>query len=137
MRWKTKTKAPNCPNLYDGVDFGVDCDSRIALVGPNGAGKSTLLNLMQGLLMPTEGMVRPHSHLRMARYSQHLAEELPMEMSAIDYMLQQYIDVLKKKSPALRKLSAGCKAAAKRKFKVYPSAYANMWASKTQKKGKC
>jgi ATP-binding cassette, subfamily F, member 2 len=90
---------PNCPNLYDGVDFGVDCDSRIALVGPNGAGKSTLLNLMQGLLMPTEGMVRPHSHLRMARYSQHLAEELPMEMSAIDYMLQQYIDVLKKKSP--------------------------------------
>ena len=36
-----------------------------------------------------------------------------------------------------RKLSAGCKAAAKRKFKVYPSAYANMWASKQQRKGKC
>lgn len=46
--------------------------------------------------------------------------------------------VLKMKtSPALAKLSASCKAAAKRKFKVYPSAYANMWASKTQKKGKC
>ena len=42
-----------------------------------------------------------------------------------------------KKSPALVKLSASCKAAAKRKFKVYPSAYANMWASKTQKAGKC
>ncbi len=42
-----------------------------------------------------------------------------------------------KKSPKLLKLSAGCKAAARRKFKVYPSAYANMWASKTQKKGKC
>jgi len=42
-----------------------------------------------------------------------------------------------KKSPALAKLSASCKSAAKRKFKVYPSAYANMWASKTQKKGKC
>ena len=26
---------------------------------------------------------------------------------------------------------------AKKKFKVYPSAYANMWASKTQKAGKC
>lgn len=36
-----------------------------------------------------------------------------------------------------RKLSASCKAAAKRKFKVYPSAYANMWASKQQRKGKC
>jgi hypothetical protein len=45
--------------------------------------------------------------------------------------------MLKKTSPALAKLSASCKAAAKRKFKVYPSAYANMWASKTQKAGKC
>jgi len=42
-----------------------------------------------------------------------------------------------KKSPTLLKLSASCKAAARKKFKVYPSAYANMWASKTQKKGKC
>ena len=42
-----------------------------------------------------------------------------------------------KKSPALVKLSASCKAAAKRKFKVYPSAYANMWAAKTQRQGKC
>ena len=43
----------------------------------------------------------------------------------------------KKKSPTLAKLSASCKAAAKRKFKVYPSAYANMWAAKTQRQGKC
>ena len=42
-----------------------------------------------------------------------------------------------KKSPALAKLSASCKAAARRKFKVYPSAYANMWASRTQRQGKC
>ena len=40
-------------------------------------------------------------------------------------------------SPIDLKLSAGCKAAAKKKFDVYPSAYANMWASKQQKKGKC
>jgi len=43
----------------------------------------------------------------------------------------------KELSPALRKLSASCKAAAKKKFDVYPSAYANMWASKQQGKGKC
>ncbi len=42
-----------------------------------------------------------------------------------------------KKSPALAKLSSSCKAAAKRKFDVYPSAYANMWASGQQSKGKC
>jgi hypothetical protein len=40
------------------------------------------------------------------------------------------------KSP-FKKLSKGCIAAAKRKFDVYPSAYANAWASKQQKKGKC
>ena len=41
------------------------------------------------------------------------------------------------KSPIYKKLSASCKAAAKRKFKVYPSAYANMWAANTQRQGKC
>ena len=51
----------------------------------------------------------------------------------IDTMLK----MKKKTSPALVKLTASCKAAAKRKFKVYPSAYANMWAAKTQRQGKC
>tara|TARA_R110000782_G_scaffold164123_1_gene256127 strand:+ start:361 stop:615 length:255 start_codon:yes stop_codon:yes gene_type:complete len=40
-------------------------------------------------------------------------------------------------SPALLKLSASCKAAARAKFDVYPSAYANIWASKKQKAGGC
>ena len=38
-----------------------------------------------------------------------------------------------KKSPALAKLSASCKAAARRKFDVYPSAYANGWLVRTYK----
>jgi len=52
-------------------------------------------------------------------------------------MATGFAGLKKKKSPALAKLSASCKAAAKRKFKVYPSAYANMWAAKTQRQGKC
>ena len=36
----------NCGDGLQDLEFGVDCDSRIALVGPNGAGKSTLLKLM-------------------------------------------------------------------------------------------
>jgi hypothetical protein len=43
----------------------------------------------------------------------------------------------KMKSPLYVKLTAKCKAAARTKFPVYPSAYANIWASKQQKKGKC
>ena len=55
----------------------------------------------------------------------------------IDDIMKKQSALKLKKSPALAKLSASCKAAARRKFKVYPSAYANMWASRTQKAGKC
>ncbi len=43
----------------------------------------------------------------------------------------------KRNIPTNKKLYARVKAAARRKFDVYPSAYANMWASKQQGKGKC
>ncbi|GJN35060.1 hypothetical protein PR202_gb23790 [Eleusine coracana subsp. coracana] len=76
--------------IYKSLDFGVDLDSRIALVGPNGAGKSTLLKLMTGDLHPTDGMVRRHNHLRIAQYHQHLAEKLDMDMSALAYMMKEY-----------------------------------------------
>ena len=42
--------------LLSGVDFGVDLDSRVALVGPNGAGKSTLLKIMTGELLPVRNV---------------------------------------------------------------------------------
>jgi len=48
---------PQCARsyLYRDLEFGIDCDSRIALVGPNGAGKSTLLKLITGDLTPCVG----------------------------------------------------------------------------------
>lgn len=76
--------------IYKNLDFGVDLDSRIALVGPNGAGKSTLLKLMTGDLIPLDGMVRRHNHLRIAQFHQHLAEKLDLEMSALQYMIKEY-----------------------------------------------
>ncbi|KAM0941982.1 putative ABC transporter, AAA+ ATPase domain, P-loop containing nucleoside triphosphate hydrolase [Dioscorea sansibarensis] len=76
--------------IYKSLDFGVDLDSRIALVGPNGAGKSTLLKLMTGDLIPLDGMVRRHNHLRIAQFHQHLAEKLDLEMSALQYMIKEY-----------------------------------------------
>jgi len=76
--------------IYKNLDFGVDLDSRVALVGPNGAGKSTLLKLMTGELVPTDGMVRRHNHLRIARFHQHLAEKLDVELSALQYMIREY-----------------------------------------------
>lgn len=67
--------------LYEHLEFGVDCDSRIALVGPNGAGKSTLLKLMTGELMPTEGTITRHGHLSIGKYHQHSVDILKPEMT--------------------------------------------------------
>lgn len=38
----------NGPYIYKNLEFGIDLDTRLALVGPNGAGKSTLLKLLYG-----------------------------------------------------------------------------------------
>ena len=81
---------PGCANLYKNLDFGVDLDSRIALVGPNGAGKSTLVKLMTGELTPTNGDVRPHSHLKMSKFDQHFEDVLELEMTPLDYFSKLY-----------------------------------------------
>ncbi|GAB6027165.1 ATP-binding cassette sub- F member 2 [Chamberlinius hualienensis] len=79
--------------IYKNLEFGIDLDTRIALVGPNGAGKSTLLKLLYGELVPTDGLIRKHSHLKIARYHQHLHELLDLNISALDYMMQSFPDV--------------------------------------------
>eukprot|EP01130_Rhizamoeba_saxonica_P016690 TRINITY_DN7761_c0_g1_i1.p1 TRINITY_DN7761_c0_g1~~TRINITY_DN7761_c0_g1_i1.p1 ORF type:complete len:608 (-),score=176.97 TRINITY_DN7761_c0_g1_i1:83-1864(-) len=76
--------------IYKDLEFGLDLDSRVALVGPNGAGKSTLLKLLCGELVPDDGMVRANPHLCMARYHQHLSDQLDMELSPLDYMIKEF-----------------------------------------------
>ena len=77
-------------NLYENLDFGVDMDSRTALVGPNGVGKSTLLRIFTGKLSPTGGTVSRHSHLKLGMYSQHSAEQLDLTKSALDFVRDKY-----------------------------------------------
>lgn len=84
---------PGCPVLYSGVDFGVDLDSRVALVGPNGAGKSTLLKIMTGELLPLTGSVRPHAHLRISKFTQHFIDVLDLTKSPLDYFLSLWTDL--------------------------------------------
>ncbi|GFR58651.1 ATP-binding cassette sub-family F member 2 [Elysia marginata] len=79
--------------IYKNLDFGVDLDTRVALVGPNGAGKSTLLKLITGELIPSDGLIRRHSHLRIGRYHQHLADQLDLDVSALEYMMKCYPEI--------------------------------------------
>lgn len=76
--------------LYQGLDFGIDMDSRVAIVGQNGTGKSTLLNLITGALQPVNGSVQRHAGLKLGKYSQHSADQLPYEKSAIEYLESRY-----------------------------------------------
>jgi len=87
---------PDKPVIYKDLDFGIDLDTRIALVGPNGAGKSTLLKLLSGDLMPSDGLIRRHSHVKIGRYHQHLHEQLDLNLSALEYMMKCYPDVKEK-----------------------------------------
>ncbi|KAG9643239.1 ABC transporter domain-containing protein, partial [Aureobasidium melanogenum] len=77
-------------NLYENLDFGVDMDSRTALVGPNGVGKSTLLNIFTGKLRPTSGVVSRHTHLKLGVYSQHSAEQLVLAKSSLDFVRDKF-----------------------------------------------
>lgn len=86
----------NSPWIYRDLDFGIDLDTRVALVGPNGAGKSTLLKLLASDIEPTDGMIRRHLHCKIGKYHQHLVEELPLDLSALEYMQREFPDVKEK-----------------------------------------
>ena len=77
---------PGSEPLYEALNFGVDCDSRIALVGPNGCGKSTLLKLMSGELSPTEGSVKKHQHCSLGLYHQHSTDVLDLDMAPLPFL---------------------------------------------------
>jgi ATP-binding cassette subfamily F protein 2 len=76
--------------LYKDLDFGVDCDSRIALVGPNGAGKSTLLKLMTGELTASKGSVTRHPALLIGKYHQHSVEVLDQNKTVLEFFMEHY-----------------------------------------------
>jgi len=76
--------------LYKNLDFGIDQDTRVALVGPNGVGKSTLLKLLVGDIVPTEGSISRHSHLRFSYYNQHSEDQLDLSLSPIEFMSRRF-----------------------------------------------
>lgn len=77
---------------YDGVpvlkklNLQIVDNDRIALLGANGNGKSTLAKLLSGRLPLLSGQERRLGKLRVGYFAQHQAEELPLELTALEYM---------------------------------------------------
>lgn len=86
---------PKCESLYHDVDFGIDLQTRVALVGPNGAGKTTLFKLICQEYQPTRGEIKRNSHLKISRFTQHFEDKLDLTMTPLDFFKSQ----LMKNSP--------------------------------------
>jgi len=81
---------PGQPPLFKKVDFGIDMESRIAIVGPNGVGKSTFLKLLMGDLDPTSGEMRKNNRLKLGRFDQHSGEHLTADESPTEYLMRLF-----------------------------------------------
>ena len=76
--------------LFSDLNFGIDSESRIALVGANGAGKTTLLKLMTGALQPTAGTVTRSTKAKIATFSQHHVDSLDLALCPLEYLRKEF-----------------------------------------------
>lgn len=88
---------PGGPLLFKNLNFGIDLDSRIAMVGPNGIGKSTILNLISGDLQPSSGTIFRSAKVRIATFSQHHVDGLDLSSNPLLYMMRCFPGVPEQK----------------------------------------
>ncbi|GAX81005.1 hypothetical protein CEUSTIGMA_g8440.t1 [Chlamydomonas eustigma] len=81
---------PGGPTLFRNLNFGLDLESRFAIVGPNGIGKSTMLGLISGQLEPTSGHITRNPKVRLATFSQHHVDGLNLALTPLALMIKTY-----------------------------------------------
>lgn len=74
----------------DPISFNVTAATRVGVMGPNGAGKSTFLKLLTYKLKPVDGTVTQHPDFTLAYFGQHSTAELDLELTPIEFMMQQF-----------------------------------------------
>jgi len=81
---------PDSPWLFKELEFGIDMNSRIAIVGNNGVGKSTFLKLLTGENIATTGVVNRNHRLRIGTFSQHSADALGKGESPAQFLMREH-----------------------------------------------
>ena len=74
-------------------------------------------------------LLNVENHFALDQEAGKVKEALPLDADGNVKIMEEI------KSAALRKISAACKSAAKRKFKVWPSAYASGWGVRCTRAG--
>ncbi|GBF92144.1 hypothetical protein Rsub_04491 [Raphidocelis subcapitata] len=79
--------------IVSGVNAVIQKGQRVLVLGPNGAGKSTLLKTVGGGLAPWEGRVKLGEGAKLGVFSQDLAQELPQDRVALEYVSERAREV--------------------------------------------
>lgn len=78
------------PYLFKNLEFGIDMNSRVAILGPNGVGKSTFLKLLRGELLPTDGEPIRNRFLRIGNFDQHSGDQFNLEITPVEHLRSHY-----------------------------------------------
>lgn len=78
---------PPAPPLVEHLNFTLTRGTRLVLLGPNGCGKSTVLKFLTGMIPLVRGERTTGEGLEMGVFTQDLAQDLPQEEIALDYVL--------------------------------------------------
>ncbi|KAG5316070.1 ABCF1 protein, partial [Pseudoatta argentina] len=76
--------------LFIDADFGIDLNSRVAILGPNGVGKSTFLKLLMSDITSQKGEITKNHRLRIGRFDQHSGEHLTAEETPAEYLMRLF-----------------------------------------------
>ena len=83
--WGTPSTPDEKP-LIGGIDLTIKRGQRILVLGPNGAGKSTFIKAVGGSLALWGGKRKLGDGVKISYFSQDLAQDLPLEMTALEYV---------------------------------------------------
>ena len=74
--------------VFDGVDYEIEREDKIAVVGPNGAGKSTLIRILAGMENIQDGVRKEGHKVTTSYFAQHQADDLDLKKDALETMLE-------------------------------------------------
>lgn len=84
--WGIKKEDGSSLPLISDMSFNVKRGQRILVLGPNGAGKSTLIKAINGSIPLWGGARKIGDGVRISYFSQDLAQDLPLDMTALEYV---------------------------------------------------